>query len=126
MENYEMFDTEFEEMVADEMFPETNNAYDSENFPTKDRSRSAARRKKDHAKGKKRVETLYAKTKDWTKYPKRNEAVLRGVLRDTTSVIKQPKENFNRSAIRRQLSVKDKITEYGFEGAEKPLIVREA
>lgn len=113
MENYEM--TNFEEMVADEMFPETNNAYDSEIFPIKDRSRSATRRKRDYAKGKKRVETLYAKTKNWTKYPKRNESVLRGVLRDTTSVINQPKENFNRSAIRRQLSVKDKMMEFARE-----------
>lgn len=113
METYEM--TSFEEMVADEMFPETNNAYDSENFPTKDRSRSAVRRKRDHSKGKKRVETLYAKTKNWTKYPKRNEAVLRGVLRDTTSVIKQPKENFNRSAIRRQLSANNKLREFAME-----------
>lgn len=114
MENFEM--TNFEEMVADEMFPETDNTYDSENFPIKDRSRSATRRKRDCAKGKKRVETLYAKTKNWTKYPKRNESVLRGVLRSTTSVINQPKKNFNRSAIRRQLSVRDKIVDYAMEG----------
>lgn len=124
MENFEM--TSFEEMVADEMFPETGTVYDFMNFPTKDRSRSAARRKRDYAKGKKRVETLYAKTKNWTKYPKRNESVLRGVLRSTTSVINQPKENFNRSAIRRQLSANDKIMEYGFEDTEMPLILREA
>ncbi len=117
MENCEMFDIELEEMVADEMFPEVNNPYDSENFPTKDRSRSATRRKKDHAKGKKRVETLYAKTKNWTVYPKRNEAVLRGVLRNTStnSVINLPKENFNRSTIRRQLSAKDKMMEFAME-----------
>lgn len=124
MENCEVFDIELEEMVADEMFPEVNNPYDSETFPVKDRSRSATRRKRDRAKGNKRVETLYAKTKHWTKYPKRNESVLRGVLRDTTSVIKVYTENgetrqkgFNRSAIRRQLSAKDKMMDYAMEGA---------
>lgn len=121
MESYVM--TKFEEMIADEMFPESNSAYDSENFPTKDRSKTAARRKRDHAKGKKRAETLYAKTKNWTKYPKRNGAILRGILRDTTSVIDVYTENgetrqkgFNRSAIRRQLSADDKLHEFAMEG----------
>lgn len=121
MENYAM--TNFEEMVADEMFPETNSAYDSENFPVKDRVRASSRRKKTYFKGKKRVDTLYAKTKNWTKYPKRNEAVVRGVLRDTTSVVKAYTENggtrqkgFNRSAIRRQLNAKDKMTDYAMVG----------
>lgn len=41
MENYEMYDLELEETVADEVFPETNNPYDSENFPTKDRKQAA-------------------------------------------------------------------------------------
>lgn len=119
MENYEM--SSFEEQVADEMFADVSNdfIYDSDIFPIKDRKQVSARRKKAYFKGKKRVETLYAKTKNWTKYPKRNEAVLRGVLRDTTSVIKAYTENggtrqkgFNRSAIRRQLSAKDKIMDY--------------
>lgn len=121
METYEM--TSFEEIVADEMFPDTSTIYDSENFPVKDRNRASSRRKKTYFKGKKRAETLYAKTKNWTKYPKRNEAVLRGVLRDTTSVIKVYTENggtrqkgFNRSAARRQLTANDKMAEFAMEG----------
>lgn len=84
MENYAM--TNFEEMVADEMFPETNNAYDSENFPTKNRGRTAARRKKTYFKGKKRF-TRFAD--EWGLGPMiNNKPVMQGIMRKTN--IKNP------------------------------------
>lgn len=115
MKNYEMYDLELEEMVADEVFPETNNPYDSENFPTKDRKQAANRRKKGYLKGKKRVDSLYARTKKWSKYPKRNESVLRGIMQKTNVVEVEHDKGINRAAIRRDASVNDKMVEYNTE-----------
>lgn len=116
MENFEM--TSFEEMVADEMFPETNNAYDSENFPTKDRSRSSARRKKTYFKGKKRFDRL-SNTKGFTAYKK--EPVMQGMLRKTNAfVVVNENETTHfgtdRNTIRRRLSANDKMAEFAMEG----------
>lgn len=116
MENYAM--TNFEEMVADEMFPETNNAYDSENFPTKDRSRSSARRKKTYFKGKKRFNMIHLK--GFTPLPEQ-ESVLRGMTRKT-SIIRSDivgRGSYfetSRSNIRRQETSDAKLTEFAMEG----------
>lgn len=115
MENYAM--TNFEEMVADEMFPETNNAYDSENFPTKDRSRSSARRKKTYYKGKKRFERL-SNTKGFTTYKK--EPVMQGMLRKTNAFVvvnENDTTHFrtDRNTVRRQLIANDKMMEFAME-----------
>lgn len=116
METYAM--TSFEEMVADEMFPESNNTYDSENFPTKNRSRSAARRKKTYFKGKKRFDRL-SNAKGFTAYKK--EPVMQGMLRKTNAfVVINDNETTHfgtdRNTVRRRLSVNDKIMEYAMEG----------
>lgn len=116
METYVM--TSFEEMVADEMFPENNNnTYDSENFPTKDRSRSAARRKKSYFKGKKRFDRL-SNTKGFTAYKK--EPVMQGILRKTNAFVVVNENEIthfgtDRNTIRRQLSAKDKMIEFAME-----------
>lgn len=127
MENYAM--TNFEEMVADEMFPETNDIYESENFPTKDRSKSATRRKKTYFKGKKRFDRLC----DFALEPLfRNPRLIGGMLRKTNIIRPTLERNsgvyrFNdRCTVRRLDAANNKLTEFGFEGAEEPLIVREA
>lgn len=115
MENFEM--TSFEEMVADEMFPETNNAYDSENFPTKDRGRPAARRKKTYFKGKKRFDMIHQK--GFTPLPEQ-ESVLRGMTRKI-SVIRNDivgRGSYfetSRANIRRQETSNDKLAEFAME-----------
>lgn len=118
MENFEM--TNFEEMVADEIFPEPEitSAYDSENFPVKDRSRSSARRKKAHFKGKKRFDRL-SNTKGFSPY--KIEPVMQGMLRKTNAFVvinENETTHFgtDRNTIRRRLSANDKIMEYVMEG----------
>lgn len=113
MENIETIET-FDEIIDDSI-------YDSENFPIKDRKHASARRKKSYIKGKWRVERLYAKTKDWTKYPKRNESVLHGMMQKT-NVIRVYSANgncrqrgFNHSDIRRLITANDKLAEYIME-----------
>lgn len=87
MENYAM--TNFEEMVADEMFPETNETngiFDSENFPTKDRKHASARRKKDYLVGKRRFTRF---SDEWgLSWIVNNQPALQGIMRKTN--IKNP------------------------------------
>lgn len=126
METYEM--TSFEEIVADEMFPDTSTVYDSENFPVKDRDRASSRRKKTYFKGKQRFDRL-SNSKGFSLY--KREPVMRGMLRKTNAfVVVNENETTHfgtdRNTVRRRATADDKMTEYGFEDTEKPLIVREA
>lgn len=86
-----------------------------EDFPTKDRKQAANRRKKDYLKGKQRVDSLYARTKKWSKYPKRNESVLRGIMQKTNVVEVEHDKGINRAAIRRQGAVNEKMNEFVME-----------
>lgn len=87
----------------------------NEEFPTKDRKQAANRRKKNYLKGKQRVDSLYARTKKWSKYPKRNESVLRGIMQKTNVVEVDHDKGFNRAAIRRQGAVNEKMNEFAME-----------
>lgn len=116
MENYAM--TNFEEMVADEMFPETNSAYDSENFPTKDRKHASARRKKDYLVGKRRFMRF---SDEWgLSWIVNNQPVLQGIMRKTN--VRNPfkdddnRLNAKRANVRRQETSNDKLREFVMEG----------
>lgn len=116
MENYAM--TNFEEMVADEMFPETNSTFDSENFPVKDRKHASSRRKKTYFKGKKRFDMIHLK--GFIPLPEQ-ESVLRGMTRKT-SIIRNAivgRGSYfetSRSNIRRQETSDAKLMEFAMEG----------
>lgn len=116
MENFKM--TSFEELVADEMFPENDTVYNSENFPTKDRKHASDRRKKSYFKGKKRFDRL-SNTKGFSVHKK--EPVMRGMLRKTNAfeiVNENDITHFgtDRNTLRRQQSVNEKLLEYTMEG----------
>lgn len=116
MENYAM--TNFEEMVADEMFPETSNTYDSENFPIKDRKHASSRRKRNYLVGKRRFTRF---SNEWgLSWIINNQPVLRGIMRKTN--VRNPfKEddtrlNSRRANVRRQETSNDKLREFVTEG----------
>lgn len=117
MKNFEM--TRFEEIVADEMFPEImdDSIFDSENFPVKDRKQASARRKKTYFKGKKRFDRLC----DFGFEPLiRNTKVIHGMLRETNVIRATLDRNSevyrfkNRSTIRRLNVANDKLAEYAY------------
>ena len=91
--------------------------FDSENFPVKDRSKAAARRKKTYFKGKRRFDKVYPN--GFWPNPKA-EPIIRGMLRKTY-VIKPFHEKdttrfgTNRGTIRRQEIANDKLAEYAME-----------
>lgn len=116
MENFKM--TSFEEMVADEMFPEVSNesAYDSENFLVKDRKHTSARRKKTYFKGKKRFDRLcdFAWEPLFVGGKLRKTNIVRPTLHRNSEIY-----HFNdRSTIRRLNAASDKMTEFGLENME--------
>ena len=90
---------------------------DLENFPVKDRSKAAIRRKKTFAKGNSRFYKVYSS--GFTPFPD-EEHIIIGMLRKT-NVIKVSHEKdathfgTNPSTVRRKLSANEKIAEYSME-----------
>lgn len=111
MENYETIDNV-------EIFDEVDNAVtDSENFPAKDRGRTAARRKKDYFKGKRRYERICD-----VGWEPDNPRILRGKLKKTHVIrptIWRNSDTYRfdtkRSTIRRSNEVDNKLMDYELE-----------
>lgn len=106
MENFETIET-FDEI-------DTDINYDSENFPTKDRGRSAARRKKTYFKGKKRFARF---ANDWgLGFIVGNRRALQGFMRKTNA--KNPfkdvdnRLNAKRANVRRQDMASTTLADY--------------
>lgn len=110
MDNFETIET----------FDEINDTiYDSENFPIKNRGRSAARRKKTYFKGRNRFSRVLQK--GFNPY-RCKYSILEGMMRKTNVIVwETPNDghrhlSFNKSNECRLASANDKIIEFAMEG----------
>lgn len=112
MENFKM--TAFEELVADEMFPESNSICEFEDFPVKDRKRTSARRRTAYFKSKRRCNRLY----DFWNDP---SLVIQGAMRKTNifrPTLFRNSEIYhfkNRSTVRKLDSANETLAEFAME-----------